>query len=164
MADDNAVVAWAQEMWSRAFAMQVVAGSLSGWRLAGPDGAPIARGSPGTAVALARCLLSSASDPAGVKKRKEVSSCKDDGLKAKKRQKVSKPVEEVGGPEALAGRKNTREGEQDGAAASAGRRRSGSALAPASKQLIARVMEKAGEEGPSVRKRAKRSLHSDDIS
>jgi len=69
LADSDNVVAWVQEVFSRAYALQVVACNLKGWTVLGPDAKPVRHSCPGTSVALAKALLhSSGTAPTGKKR------------------------------------------------------------------------------------------------
>jgi len=67
LGNDDLVVTWAQEIWSRAYALKVVLSGISGWRLLGPDGEAVERGNTGAAARLVEKLLSASrkdkSDP-----------------------------------------------------------------------------------------------------
>ncbi|EFJ43204.1 hypothetical protein VOLCADRAFT_106941 [Volvox carteri f. nagariensis] len=53
----EALAVWLQEVYCRAYALQVVASNLSGWRAVGPDGQPLRLGQGKDVVAAVRRLL-----------------------------------------------------------------------------------------------------------
>ncbi|GAX79291.1 hypothetical protein CEUSTIGMA_g6732.t1 [Chlamydomonas eustigma] len=72
LGNDDLVVAWAQEIWSRAYALQVVLSGISGWRLLGPDGQAVKRGTMGAAAEVVEQLLSASRREKTKSKRKSM--------------------------------------------------------------------------------------------
>lgn len=70
----EALALWVQELLSRAYAMQVVAGNIRGWKLVGRDRQPVPNAVPGTAVKLAEQLMNQGGHEAKRQRHKGVDS------------------------------------------------------------------------------------------